>query len=210
MEIEPLTVQNILSSEVHSQHTTFDFDTQDGERDISFHFDLTEWNKSLRNHSPINERFEYHDESILGVAAERFDGVSLNGQSISATLTINDKDSTFTRNDLIDLLVDINNEIQTVIDEKLGVNLEIYLKEKGEEAQHEKEIDFENGIRNVFCSMLKERTNDIQYSAYMKSNTINSDFDFQSDDRREDSTNRAIFQITHLKLIFVKKTMFKN
>jgi hypothetical protein len=182
MDIKQLLITDIMNSEVHSQHTTFDFEEQDGERDIHFHIDLEEWNSSLSQDEAINECFEDYDSLILQVAAERFENVELNPSVINATLIIKDKDSTYTRNDLMDFMIELNKEIQVVIEERIGVNLEIFLKEKQEEAEHELEIDNENAIRKIFTKTLEEENDSLDCKVILQSKTIN-DEDF--DQRRE-------------------------
>jgi len=181
MKIHQLTLNDVVSSTVITEHNSFQFNQKNVPRSIEFCIDIDKWNESLKEDPALEEFFEDYEDSILGVAANTFENCEYQSNIFTATITIEDKKGDYSPEDLTELLNAINTEVQNVIDKSLGANLEHFISRKQEEKEHDIIIDNYNDINKILFKAIIESESPLNQNLITKSSNIERNIDLRAE-----------------------------
>ena len=187
MKTPDILTENILSIESSRVYLGLEDMTEPKSKTeaLSINVDLERWTSELEDSIPEIESEVDCLQDIISQAIERVEGYNKLSftQQFSPTGII-EIEVSGTSEDKIkiieNLFSELNEQINHVIVETLGEDLSIYKAKRNEEAQDELMIDYENGVRNVFYSLLEFAVKDNEAKNLLKeSHAIPAHFDMR-------------------------------
>lgn len=187
MKTPDILTENILSIESSRVYLGLEDMTEPKSKTeaLSINVDLERWTSELEDSIPEIESEVDCLQDIISQAIERVEGynnLSFTQQfSPTGIIEIEVSGSSEEKIKIIEnLFSELNEQINHVVVETLGEDLSIHKAKKNEEAQYELMCDYENGIRNVFYSLLEFAVKDNESKVYLaKSDAIPDHFDMR-------------------------------
>lgn len=132
------------------------------EKNYIFLLNLESFSRKLFN-EPIFKEILETKENSLDLIVEGLGGFLSNDyifehEELGSTITFTDKNSDLDKSLIVtNLISSINSAIKNKIEQKYGVDLEFYFKEKNEDAQIDLVTDYDHAIKKIFIDLLEKK-----------------------------------------------------
>lgn len=159
INIPKLTIDNILSIESKNEYENLnDFELNSTRNStITINIDIEDYCSQLEKQEAISETFGDISNNLIEPAFDSYEETSSNSNYYNLEVEITgDSANDFSKEYFELLLKGVNETINNMINEKLGVNLEIFIKSKQQEQESDLLTDYNINIANALQTRIHE------------------------------------------------------
>jgi hypothetical protein len=154
MQIPKLIEKDILNVEKTVEYDDYSdiLNDKPSKTDITLSFDLSKTMDGIfKENQMLEDKFGFLND-LFEKAQESFrrEGITLFDRALFFDINFELKNGEDLKTKVNSVMSTCNNAVEKVIDDTFGKNLQIFIKEKNDEAQHELSIDYLNAVSTIF------------------------------------------------------------